>query len=299
MTGKQKGTGGIDLNVGDGFCGCGAFSTGFAKSGFKISWGIDNWDKATQSFKANHPYAEIYLSDIREIDGKDLEPVDVFLGAPPCQQFSKANQTPNIEKGLELVDEYFRLVKELKPKHWIMENVPQLSNYMDRYKKLTPIKVILNSADYGLPQTRRRLFAGNFPIPRQTHAKIVSNTLDGSTLCSWIGWGEALGLESDDTIELVTNVGEKLHRTYKRNLGRNQSEPGSTLNTACPPRIYTVDGRKKVRALTIEEALILQGFDKDYIFYGDRMRQIGNSVSPVVSYALSEAIKELEGAGRR
>src|SRR2546427_5783094 len=168
--------------VGDLFCGAGGFSEGFRQSGFKILWALDNWQDARTTYGNNFRGAKVLQEDILEADLRKLPKVDVLIGGPPCTYFSLANKAGNghIEQGLELVEKFADAVKALKPKYWIMENVPQLKSALGpsknrsrkldarklkRISKYFPQSAILNSADFGVPQKRRRLFYGHFPIP--------------------------------------------------------------------------------------------------------------------------------------
>lgn len=171
------------LTVGDVFCGAGGFSEGFRQAGFKIKWAIDNWPPAAETFEKNLG-VKVIPKDIICSDFKNLEHVDVLIGSPPCQDFSLAKKGGNgdIEAGIKLVNRFLEAVLELKPDYWIMENVPNLKrilanrmeggsiNLSNRVLRV-PQMSVLNSADYGVPQKRLRLFTGNFPKPEQTHWK--------------------------------------------------------------------------------------------------------------------------------
>ena len=84
------------MNVIDLFCGCGGFSKGFEQAGFDVRLGIDVWQDAVTTYKANFPHAATIVGDISTLTGKDLldaagmsaNEVDVIIGGPPCQGFS-------------------------------------------------------------------------------------------------------------------------------------------------------------------------------------------------------------------
>ena len=182
------------MNVIDLFSGVGGFSLGFKQEGFNVSLAVDNWRVAIDSHKANHPETDHLLSDIRKVKAKHLERYNahVVLGSPPCQQFSVANNNPDVAKGLELTNLFLDLIDELNPKYWIMENVPGvIKNVRSRIIKLGGRTHILNAADYGTPQIRKRAFCGYFPFPYPTHNKTESNSLHGP-LKKWVTVKEAL-----------------------------------------------------------------------------------------------------------
>lgn len=284
------------MNVADFFCGAGGFSEGFRQAGFTIRYAVDSWDKAIIAHRENHPDTIHVLADVKDLNGSMFKDIDIMIGSPPCQDFSTANQNPDPEKGLDLVRHFLRLVEEIRPEYWIMENVPLLDNFLNNgVNKMLPVKTILNAADFGVPQIRRRLFAGNYLIPRPTHREHSTMTLDNKELRSWIGWDEALGLNYDIPVHLVPNVGEKLYKDGKKNFGRPPGRPSHCLNTAAGPRIYTADRKKKLGYLSIEQCAVLMGFPEGYIFRGDRQKQIGNAVCPPVARALAEAILSHNG----
>ncbi len=170
--------------MGDLFCGGGGFSQGFAQSGFRVAWGVDNWRPAVETFERNHPGALGIQADILSMDPKVLPRVDILLGSPPCVHFSAANRggSGDREKGMELVRRALEIVRILNPKYWLIENVPAMLSDLEAEmqegtfdlgnSKFLPIPVrkILDSAEFGAPQTRKRLFSGNFPVPGPNHS---------------------------------------------------------------------------------------------------------------------------------
>lgn len=181
---------GLDL-----FCGCGGFSYGFECAGIKVKYAIDNWKGCKETFEYNHPNTEFILSDIKDLNPKDYKNIDVIFGSPPCQNFSKANSKSNPDEGMELVLEFIKWVKILNPKYWIMENVPGLKKYLEwRIIDFNiPRILILNAADYGVPQTRKRVFAGKYNVPKSTYNKSGGIDLFGNKVNKWITVLEAIG----------------------------------------------------------------------------------------------------------
>ncbi len=139
-----------------------------------------------QSYLANYPQCspEQYYQDIVLLDGRDYRSkVDIFVGGSPCQSFSSVGQQGGLEDARgTLFYEYARLIQEINPKVFIYENVRNLLNH-DKGHTWRTIKnifdklgydyqfAILNSSDYGIPQTRRRLFVVGFRS--DLHAKIL------------------------------------------------------------------------------------------------------------------------------
>ena len=169
-----------NYNVLDLFCGCGGMSWGMAKKGFNIVAGFDIWKPALATYQHNHKNAkaiELDITDVNPIDvlkEHDINPeeIDVIIGGPPCQGFSK--NTPASWRFLEdprnqLYKAYLRFVKEINPKVVIIENVAEIYNAFDgvvrneiidtlkQYGYRVEVKII-NMSKYGIPQKRRRCF---------------------------------------------------------------------------------------------------------------------------------------------
>lgn len=187
-------------NVLDLFCGCGGMSWGLAKSGFNIVAGIDIWDKALQTFSHNHKQACTLNLDISEVDPLDIlklinmsaDSIDVIIGGPPCQGFSK--NTPASWRFLEdprnqLYKSYLNFVKVINPKVVIIENVAEIYNAFNgvvRDEIISTLREwgyrvqvkIINMSLYGIPQKRRRcfFFASRVGAPQfpKEHEQIVS-----------------------------------------------------------------------------------------------------------------------------
>jgi DNA (cytosine-5)-methyltransferase 1 len=164
----------------DLFSGCGGMSWGLHKAGFQIVGAIDDWGAALRTFRLNHPDAKIFEGDIRAMSTSDIceklslrrGELEVLVGGPPCQGFSK--NTPASERFLldprnQLFREFMRFVEDLYPKVVIMENVAEIFNAFDGAVRREVISMftklgykidvkILNAFDFGVPQKRRRCF---------------------------------------------------------------------------------------------------------------------------------------------
>lgn len=167
-------------NVLDLFCGCGGMSWGLAKKGFHIVAGIDIWDVALKTYADNHKNAKAIKLDIADADpvevlkniGVDPQAIDVVVGGPPCQGFSK--NVPASWRFLEdsknqLYKAYLRFVKAIKPRVAIIENVAEIYNAfhgvvrreiiaaLEEYGYDVNVRII-DMSHYGIPQKRRRCF---------------------------------------------------------------------------------------------------------------------------------------------
>ena len=119
-------------NAIDLFCGCGGLSYGFERAGFNILLGIDNDKKALETFELNHNNARSILGDITRIHYEDIkqiignQPIDIIIGGPPCQGMSLSGPRKFDDPRNKLYLSYIRLVDEIKPKMFVIENVPGL-----------------------------------------------------------------------------------------------------------------------------------------------------------------------------
>jgi DNA (cytosine-5)-methyltransferase 1 len=168
---------------------------------------------AASTFQVNHHGTKIYIQDIRTVHGGDLMSlspsgeIDLLTGCPPCQGFtSLTSKYKREDHRNDLILEMSRIIKEVRPRVVMMENVPGLAN---RGKKLLDIMLseindmgyiselgVLQVADYGVPQYRRRLvlLAGlefHIPLPEPTHSK------DGLKRTKWKTVREAIGSFSE------------------------------------------------------------------------------------------------------
>lgn len=162
---------GVDL-----FSGAGGMSLGAIACGVDVKYAVEVDPNAAKTFKGNHPECSLLVEDVRCIGAdrfKKLNRKDelVIFGGPPCQGFSTSNQhNRNLENPQNwLFKEYLRLVSALKPEWVVFENVKGLVEteqgfFLDavrngfRQAGYTVSDFILNSADYGVPQKRNRLF---------------------------------------------------------------------------------------------------------------------------------------------
>jgi len=141
----------------DLFCGAGGFSLGMRWAGIRIIQAIDNWEIACKTYRVNHPETETICADIRNLN--NFPEVDIVFGSPPCQDLSHANNKRKMDTSL--IKEFLRVIDIVRPHFWVMENVYYARHI---YKKLGINYQIIDARDCGLPQSRKRIFGGNFPL---------------------------------------------------------------------------------------------------------------------------------------
>jgi len=178
----------------DLFCGAGGFSEGFYSTGrYDILLAIDNFRAAALTYKVNFPSTTVLIEDIRDVDERVLEDhvdveVDVVIGSPPCEPFTGAN--PNREKNPidrlykdpigQLTLHFIRIVGILKPRVFIMENVPAIMDdglktaIVKEFKRVGYSRVffnILRAEDFGTPSHRLRVFISNIELKPKASQK--------------------------------------------------------------------------------------------------------------------------------
>lgn len=176
----------------DLFCGAGGLSVGFEMAGFNSIFANDYDVHACTTYQANHPHSKVHVGDVKDVDADLIARSTVFstvsliIGGPNCQGVSlRGKRDPNDPKN-QMFYHFVRLLKELKPRWFVMENVPGLLHRQNRelladiFKEFNSIGYkcggeVLSAVDYGVPQLRYRfLVIGNLEgkdiyFPNPTH----------------------------------------------------------------------------------------------------------------------------------
>lgn len=353
-----------NLTVIDFFCGAGGFSEGFKQQGFKVIHGVDNWKPAIDTFNYNFGLSSA-TQDIIEF-GQNLELIeklpntDIIIGSPPCVSFSNSNTSGNANKtlGINLIEIYLKIiaVKKHQPnsklKAWFMENViNSIKHTKDKYtfkdldlvdwakdNKINPRRIainlkdnyeIINSADYGVPQIRKRLFAGEiinknkFPQLKKTHGdKHITVKNIFRYFPSPFKNQKRITDPNYKHIKLNNNLltdydydsgiykshwdyskWSKVNHPYmgKMSFPENKNNPSRTitatkLDNSREALIYDSEikrqGNGQYRTPTIREIAVLMSFPITYQFLGSegiKWRLVGNAVCPLVSNAIAKA----------
>lgn len=319
------------MNVIDLFCGCGGLSYGFEKAGYNILLGIDNDSKALETFELNHKDAKsicgdittiTYENDIKPFTGD--KPIDVIIGGPPCQGMSLSGPRRFEDPRNRLYLSYIRLVEEIKPKAFVIENVPGLVGLFNGKIKDSIIEKftdmgyniqyrILCAADYGVPQSRRRVVfvgvrKGEFIYPEPVN-DIVTCEMALSDLPAL---ENDIGAEQSEYISAPQNEYQELMRRnsdkVRNHIAANHSEKVKKIISLVPdggnykdlPEEYinsrnfhvawtrfarqkpapTIDTGhrhhfhyKFNRVPTVRECARLQSFPDDFIFLGNKTQQ--------------------------
>lgn len=344
----------------DLFSGAGGFSIGFTKVGFNPLLCVDFNPNVAATHKENFsqiPFLEANLSD-KEIQNKIInkysnKDIGVIVGGPPCQGFSMfgkrrfvntKNYNPASDKRNDLIFSYINIVSSLQPRWFVMENVPGFANLdsgrflikvIDCFKKIGYKNIewqILNAAEYGVPQLRKRLVViGNrtghiIPWPKRKFFKdpedwqkpfrtvgevITDLSLKSSyenQTCHIPMKHKPLLVERYKYIEEgsrldIDKLPKHLKKGYRTDKVKNYSHIFKRLHRN-KPSLTMVPGHNAFpihpwlnRSLTVREAARIQTFPDELEFKGSRQEQciqVGNAFPPLLAESIANNIQKAE-----
>ncbi|MCG2711437.1 MAG: DNA cytosine methyltransferase [Candidatus Omnitrophica bacterium] len=318
-------------NAIDLFAGCGGLSEGLKQAGFCTIAACEIDPVAVATYRLNHPSVTVFENDIKLVNTSEVkkllggEPLHLLAGCPPCQGFSslrRLNKKRSVRDGRNsLVDEYYRFIEKLRPLTIMMENVPGLQNYFkfqNMIKKLERMgyrldTAVVNVADYGVPQRRKRLIVVGSLL---NEIKIAPSVNIKKTVAMCIGSIESIQETKDSLHKIVAKHTDKIMemirlipkdggsrtdlpkkyilKCHKRdNVGFNDiygrlkwDDCSSTITGGC---LNPSKGRflhpSEHRAITAREAALLQTFPMNYEFPTNATKtkialMIGNALPP-------------------
>ena len=320
----------------DLFSGCGGLSLGLKKAGFEVRGAIEIEPLAAATYRRNHRTTTLVQDDIRSVGGLQLKraaglgrgSLDLLAGCPPCQGFSRIrsrNRASVDDPKNDLIFEFLRLTKELRPKMLLLENVPGICKDRRFARILEEIRrigywydrAVADAAHYGVPQRRKRLILmasrlGPIKVPAgRGRRKTVRDYIENLNVPSKTN--DALQRMHQKSTVRVKVMISKIPRN-----GGSRAALGSESQLACHKRITgfrDVYGRMKWddvaptltggcfnpskgrflhpvqnRAITLREAALLQTFPRSYYFpteagLGAIARLIGDALPPVFAAA--------------
>lgn len=199
-----------EIRVLDLFSGAGGLSAGFGAESARFTTvrAIENDIAAAATYAENHDPETVYNGGIEDwLKSEDVPQSDVVIGGPPCQGFSALGKQEELDNRNQLWLRYAETIRRSGPKYFVLENVPAFltSKQLVRFKRQCQPKGplgaysfqarVLNAADYGAPQLRRRvILIGHhrdlpFPdFPATTHAKVADDDH-----AEWRTLGDAIG----------------------------------------------------------------------------------------------------------
>ena len=327
----------------DLFSGCGGLTTGLKNAGFAVLGAVDNDDLSVEAYRANHPEVRVWRRNIKQLSAAyirrklRLRPGQLHLlaGCPPCQAFSTLRTLNGgivvRNKDKELLFQFLRFVKALRPKSIMVENVPGLAGdkrivrfcaqlarlgYASEYR-------VLDAAQYGVPQRRRRmiLLASRTKVIRFARMKRFRLTVrhaisglpnPGSSGDSVHDLPENRSDQTKERIEQTPLDGgsrsswpNKLRLSchsecngFKDVYGRmSWNDVAPTITTGCfnPSKGRFLHPQQN-RTITMREAALLQGFPQFYKFPRTAgkcaiAKMIGNALPPPFIEAHANSIR--------
>ena len=294
------------------FSGIGGLDKGFWDTGYDVIWANDFDKYAVETYKANYGN-EIVLGDINKIEFEDIPNCDVLIGGFPCQPFSMMGSELGFEDTRGTL--FFRIAEIIKykiehhhkPRALVLENVRTLRTH-DKGKTFKTIKhvlendlgykafdSVLNTADYGIPQTRNRTyivcfanenaefsFPDRIPLQRTLQDLLEESVNDKYFLSETIL----------PTILSSGTGGYKAKSEIDLSVARPLCATMGKMHRACQDNYVTQNGR--VRKLTPRECARLQGFPDSFIIpVSDcqAYKQFGNAVTVNVARAVATEVR--------
>jgi len=292
----------------DLFCGAGGASCGIETAGFELVAGVDHNTDALDTH-ADNCGGYTVTHDLSEVDPSVLperaHSPDYLHGSPPCKGFSNANDNRSIDDPRNsLVFDFIEWVETLQPAVVTMENVTGMVTITDHFMDKVEAAFrdagyavkwrVLNAADYGVPQTRRRVITVGIRqdldvpsrwFPKPTHAETATTTLDGRQLDEWVTVQKAIGDlagevrehrpqgDNNATTHAVWRVGDTPAHTVKGQGSHTLRADGGLVQNHTP-QDHGEQARERFRA-------ILRG-DKDANGLSGRVADLG-SPSPTIT----------------
>jgi DNA (cytosine-5)-methyltransferase 1 len=316
------------------FAGAGGLDLGFDKAGFEVVVANEFDNSIWETYEKNHR-AQLLKGDICQIDSSQFPNCDGIIGGPPCQSWSEAGSLRGIDdpRG-KLFYEYIRILKDKQPKFFLAENVSGMMAKIHSSAVTSIIQqfeiagydvsvTLLNAADFGVPQDRKRVFYVGFR--RDLKVKFVPPTPKSSKKT----FRDAIYDLKDSAIKALPknySNGEKCilpnHEYFigafstifmSRNRVRAWDQQAFTVQASgrqCQlhpqaPSMKKVDEdlfkfvegeEEKYRRLTVRECARVQTFPDDFIFYYEKLedgyKMVGNAVPVNLAYEMAIAIKK-------
>ncbi|MGC1301963.1 MAG: DNA cytosine methyltransferase [Caulobacteraceae bacterium] len=302
----------------DLFCGGGGSSWGARLAGAEIVLGVDSWDRAAEAYESN--FGEGRARNLRLVDSScardlgDIGKIDLLLASPECTNHTCARgNRPLDEDSRKTANHVVSFAKDLKPRWLVIENVVQMRSWAGYAPFLQNLRnigyflkpQILNAADFGVPQTRKRLFIlGDLEaeppliVPSAGEHRSAASILDPEG--TWLsrplfGKGRAQATVKRARRAIAElGVGQSFLIVYYGSDGsggwQSLDRPLRTLTTL--DRFGLVTWRRKtamLRMLQPPELARAMGLDANYILKGsrrERVKLLGNGVAPPVMQAI-------------
>lgn len=334
------------------YTGCGGLDLGFHDAGFNTVWANDIDPFALKTYagelaRRSLTIPEIFCGDISKATLPRRGSAEIVIGGPPCQGFSVAGRMDPNDPRSRQVWEFFRVVDHVQPQAFVMENVKSLAVNTRWTRTIHALieegerlgfrtrLLVLNAADYGIPQLRERMFLvglrdrvmptpikgpgrrtvrdalselpgygkpGNHSLCRAIVTAAKTPVLRKSPFAGMLfnGQGRPMDLDAPALTLPASMGGNRTPIIDQKSLDDHSEQWVVSYHSGLMDSGDVTDKiPKRLRRLTVEEAAHLQGFPIGMAFEGSqcaKFRQIGNSVPPALASAVAKSLRSaLEG----
>lgn len=299
------------MRVADLFAGAGGFSTGASMAGCEVVFAANHWPLAVEIHAANHPGATHVCQDLHLADWTGVPAHDVLLASPACQGHSRARGKERQHHDAQRSTAWavVSAAEYHRPAAIVVENVPEFARWTLYPAWCAALHAlgyalapqIIDAADHGVPQHRRRLFVvgtrSHHPVelqlPRREHAPAAGVIDFGAGRWSPV---ERPGRAAATLARIHAGRqqhGSRFVTAYYGNEhgGRSLSRPLGTITTR--DRWAVIDG-DRMRMLDVAEARAAMGFPSGYLLPANKreaMHMLGNAVVPRVAADVLDALR--------
>lgn len=301
------------LNAIDLFAGLGGFSEGAEQAGCRVVWAGNHWKAAVEIHASNHPEVAHVCQDLHQADWSDVPAHDLLLASPACQGHTRARgrERPHHDATRSTAWAVVSAAEYHRPAFVVVENVPEFA----RWKLYpawcaamvalgyAPAPMILDAADHGVPQHRKRLFIAmtrskhpvQLTLPKRQH--IPASRIVRFDTGNWSEIEQPR--RSAKTLARIragrSMYGSRFLTSYygQTRGGRSLDRPVGTITTR--DRWAIIDG-DRMRMFNVDECRAAMGFRKDYRLperQRDAVHMLGNAVCPPVVRDLITALKSV------
>lgn len=322
------------MKVIDLFSGAGGLSLGLKRAGFQMVACVEIKREAMETYASHDADAIHFNTDIRAVDfNRFRSTVDLVTGGPPCQPFSIGGLRKASADTRDMIPEFIRCLQEVQPAAFLMENVPGLMQkaarpYFDSViSRLSACGyrlnwAVLNAADYGVPQKRRRLFLLGakhiqlrFPAPTHgsangpsylTSLDVLGHELIGEAPNCPVRYARGPDIRPSPYAGHLYNGGGRPIDPYGpchtilASSGGYKTHWRDTENVAPEYHAHLLQGGAPwegfvpgARRLSVEECAIIQTFPRELRFAGKRSAQymqVGDAVPPDLAFVIARSI---------
>ena len=319
------------------FSGAGGLDLGFKQAGFDIVWANEFDREIWETFEKNHPKTYLDRRSIVEIPSEEIPECDGIIGGPPCQSWSEAGSLRGIkDKRGQLFYDFIRILSDKQPRFFLAENVsgmllPSNRQALENIKEMfrdcgyTLSFNLVNAADFGVPQDRKRVFfvgyrndlgkIFDFPAPTTAQHRVTLRDAIEDLQDSVLPAKEGNYTNEKSCIipnhEYMTGGFSSIYMS--RNRVRSWDEVSFTIQAGgrhapihpqAPKMIFIEQNKRKFvenaehlyRRLSIRECARIQTFPDDFIFYYTAVaagyKMIGNAVPVALAKVIAKQIKQ-------